>query len=89
MRRASDVVTAVGAARALDPARTQVMLFATKIPLGLEGRAAVDAIVEAGGPRPRLLWSEAMAQPEPMQSSAVEAWAETTRQLLLGFLRLR
>ena len=65
------------------------MLFATKIPSGLEGAAAADAIIDASGPRPRVHWAEATAEREPVASTAVEAWSETTRELLDGLLKRR
>ena len=65
------------------------MVFATKIPSGLEGPSAADAIIDASGPRPRVLWAEASSAPEPVTANATEAWAETTRQMLDGLLKKR
>ena len=87
--RTDSSLHAIRTARETHRGRARVMLFATKIPSGLEGQAAPDAIVDASGPRPRVHWAEATTEREPVASTAVEAWAETTRQLLDGLLKRR
>lgn len=85
--RASSAVGAIRTAREAHRGRARVMLFATRIPSGLEGPAAADAIVDTSGPRPRVHWAEPVIEKAPGSQSAAEAWAETTRQLLDGLLR--
>ena len=89
VHRSDSPVAAIRAARELHRGRARVMLFATKVPSGLEGTAAPDAIIDASGSRPRVHWAEAVAERELAASTAAEAWAETTRQLLDGLLKRR
>lgn len=89
VHRTDSTTGAIRAAREQHRGRARVMVFATKIPSGLEGASAADAIIDASGPRPRVLWAEATSTPEPVATNAVEAWAETTRQLLDGLLKKR
>ena len=89
VHRTDSVTGAIRSARELHRGRARVMLCATKIPSGLEGTAAADAIVDASGPRPRVHWAEATAEKDPVFANAAEAWAETTRQLLDGLLKRR
>lgn len=89
VRRAESAVSAIQAAREAHRGRARVMLFATKIPSGLEGLAAADAIIDASGPKPKVHWAAATPEREPVLATAAEAWAETTRQLLDGLLKRR
>lgn len=89
VRRAGSSVQAIRKAREAHRGRARIMLFATRIPSGLEGPAAADAIIDASGPRPRVHWAEAIAEKEPAVATAVEAWSETTRELLDGLLKRR
>ncbi len=89
VHRTDSSLAAIRMAREAHRGRARVMLFATKIPSGLEGDAAPDAIIDASGPRPRVHWAEATTEREPTTANAVEAWAETTRQLLDGLLKRR
>lgn len=87
--RAEGAVAAVKAARAEHASRARVLLFTTKMPEGLEGDAAVEAVVDVAGVVPRVHWAQPAHEPERAFASAAEAWAETTRQLLDGLLKRR
>jgi hypothetical protein len=89
VRRAEDPVAAVRAARAQHGSRARVLLFATKMPAGLEGDAAVEAVIDAAGAGPRVHWAQPAGERERGFANAAEAWAETTRQLLDGLLKRR
>lgn len=89
VRRVGDAVGAIRAARDVHRARARVLLFATKVPSGLEGDAAVDAIIDAQGPMPRVHWAETTSEKESTFTTAAEGWADLTKRLLDGLLRKR
>jgi hypothetical protein len=86
---AADSLAAVRDARGRHQQGARVMLFATRMPGGLEGDAAPDAFIDAGGSRPVVYWSEGASTPGEPANDALEAWAQVTRQLLDGLLRRR
>ncbi|MCC6335561.1 MAG: hypothetical protein IT380_16415 [Myxococcales bacterium] len=86
---APDTLGAVERARDVHGGRARVMLFAARMPSGLEGPAAPDAILELGGPRPQVHWHDAAAPAHEAPKDALEAWAGTTKQLLDGLLTRR
>jgi hypothetical protein len=65
------------------------MLFATKLPSGLEGTSAPDALIDASGPRPRVHWVDTTPEVEEEVMVAADAWAKLTRALLDGLLKRR
>lgn len=89
LKRAEAPLAAIRAARELHRGRARVLLFAAKVPAGLEGDAAADAIVDASGPTPRLHWAQPEPEHAPAFATAAEAWAELTRRLLDGVLKQR
>lgn len=86
---ADDTLSAVRRARDVHGGRARIMLFAAKLPSGLEGTAAPDALIDAGGPRPQVHWHDAVGAQGETPKDADEAWAATTRQLLDGLLSKR
>lgn len=90
VRRAEQPLDAVRAARAAHRGRGRVMLFAARLPAGLEGDAAPDVLIDVGSARPKVLWAEApLLQGEETFTGAAEAWAAATRALLDGLLKKR
>lgn len=86
---ADDTLSAVRRARDVHGGRARVMLFASKLPSGLEGTAAPDALIDLGGPRPQVHWHDAAGAGGEAPKDALDAWAATTRQLLDGLLSRR
>lgn len=86
---AEDTLAAVRRARDVHGGRARVMLFAAKLPSGLEGAAAPDALIDVGGPRPQVHWHDAAGSSGEPAKDAGEAWAATTKQLLDGLLSRR
>ncbi|MEW5740832.1 MAG: hypothetical protein AB1938_18075 [Myxococcota bacterium] len=86
---ATDTLSAVRRARDVHKGRARVMLFAAKLPGGLEGEAAPNALIDVSGPRPMVHWHDAAVAGGEAPKDAVEAWAATTRQLLDGLLSKR
>jgi hypothetical protein len=89
VRRVASTLGAVREARETHRGRARVMLFATRMPSGLEGTAAPDALIDASGTRPRVLWTDATQEVEAPTQLAADAWAATTKQLLDGLLKRR
>jgi hypothetical protein len=86
---AEDTPSAVRRARDCHGGRARVMLLAAKLPSGLEGTAAPDALIDVGGPRPQVYWRDAAGAPGEAPRSADEAWAAATKALLDGVLSRR
>jgi hypothetical protein len=84
---AETTLDAIRAARATHKQRARVMLFATRMPSGLEGEAAPDTLIDASGPRPVIHWLDGVNADSDPASEAVEAWSAATRQLLDGLMR--
>jgi hypothetical protein len=80
---------AVRGARARHQSRARVMLFATKMPHGLDGDAAADALIDASGPRPVVHWLEGHGTQVEPPKDALDAWAHVTLELLDGLLKRR
>lgn len=89
LSRAEAAVPALVAARERHRGRAKVLLLTAKIPSGLEGPAAPDGLVDAGGPRPRVHWIDAQLAEPPVDASAAEAWAAAARQVLDALLSRR
>jgi hypothetical protein len=87
--RVDSTLGAVRAARENHRGRARIMLFATKMPSGLEGNAAPDALIDVSGARPRVLWAETTPEEKVGDALAADAWAELTRSLLDGLLKRR
>ncbi len=83
---ASSSFEAVRAAREQHRQRAHVVVLSTKMPVGLEGDATADVLVDAGGAHPKVHWAKARPERESTAMTALEAWAETTRQLLEALL---
>jgi vWA domain found in the FtsH ternary systems/N-terminal helical region fused to the FtsH ternary system vWA domain len=84
---AETTLRAIRQARETHKQRARVMLFATKMPSGLEGDSAPDALIDAGGPRPLIHWLDSVNAEGDGPSEAVDAWAAATRQLLDGLMK--
>jgi hypothetical protein len=78
---------AIRAARTTHKQRARVMLFATRMPSGLEGEAAPDALIDASAQRPVIHWLDGQNAEGETPVEAVEAWSAATRQLLDGLMR--
>lgn len=89
VRRVDSTLGAVREAREQHRGRARVMLFCTRLPSGLEGPSAPDAIIDVSGPRPRVHWADASQEVDDGATNGSEAWASTTRQLLDGLLKRR
>ncbi|MFZ5439814.1 MAG: hypothetical protein ACOZQL_07380 [Myxococcota bacterium] len=89
VKRVDSTLGAVREARELHRGRARVMLFCTRLPSGLEGPSAPDALIDVSGPRPRVHWADATQEAPDTSANASEAWASTTRQLLDGLLKRR
>ncbi len=89
VRSADDALAAVRRARADHGGRARTLLFAARLPPGLEGDAAPDALVDVSGPRPRVHWRAGARDASELPAEVVEAWAATARQLLDGVLAPR
>lgn len=87
--RAETAAQAVSRARRAHGPRAKAFVLAAKFPPGLEGDAAPDAVIDAGGPLPRVHWATPTAQREAVKTGAAEAWAATALELLDGVLRRR
>ncbi len=89
VRRVDSTLGAVREAREQHRGRARVMLFFTKLPSGLEGEAAPDALIDVAGTRPRVHWADANHELEDASATAAEAWSAVTKQLLDGLLKRR
>ncbi len=89
LSRAEAAVPALAAARERHRGRAKLLLLTTKIPSGLEGSAAPDGIIDAGGPRPRVHWVDAQLADLPAETTAADAWATAARQVLDALLGRR
>lgn len=86
---AEDTLSAVRRAREVHGGRARIMLFASKLPSGLEGNAAPDALIDVGGQRPQVHWHDATGLPADAPKDALDSWAATTKALLDGLLTKR
>lgn len=84
---AEGTLQAIRTARETHKQRARVMLFATKMPSGLEGLSQPDALIDASGQRPVIHWVEGNASEGEGPKDAVDAWAAATKQLLDGLLK--
>ena len=89
VRRVESTLGAVRQAREQHRGRARVMLVATRLPSGLEGNAAPDALIDADGLRPKVHWIDATQESAEPFATAAEAWTATTKQLLDGLLKRR
>ena len=88
VRHAVHPLEVVREARQAHRQRGRVMLVAAKLPSGLEGDSAPDALIDVGQARPRVMWKDAASlQAEEAFPSALEAWGAATRGLLDGLLQ--
>ncbi len=87
VRFAETSLAAVKHARDTHKTRARVMLFFTKIPPGLEGTGAPDALIDASTARPVIHWVDAHAADKEVPKDTAGAWALATRALLDGLLR--
>lgn len=67
--------------------RARVVLFAARIPSGLEGPAQPELFVDVGGPQPRVHRLDGHAPAEGPGEDARARWGEATRQVLDALLK--
>ncbi len=84
---AEKTLLAIKQARDTHRTRARVMLFATKLPSGLEGASQPDALIDASKQRPVIHWVDAHAATQDAPKDTAEAWAHATKELLDGLLR--
>lgn len=87
--RAEAAVPALVAARERHGGRAKALLFATKMPSGLEGAAAPEGLIDVAGPRPLVHWVDAQVPELPPETSAADAWATAARYVLDALLGKR
>lgn len=87
--RAESSAQAVRDVRARHGARARAMVLAAKLPGGLDGDAAPEAIITASGPLPRVHWVTPTPERDETPANALAAWTQVTLQLLDGVLKRR
>ncbi len=89
VRRVESSAQAVAKARQTHGQSARVFVASAQFPRGLEGEAAPEAIIDAGGPLPRVHWLKPGPAREVVQANAADAWSAVALELLDGVLKRR